>query len=90
MRDVKPPCRFIINGFVRRPIIRKNFMYYIYRILRRALGFFILLLLDFGGESVRALPFYYFEVPLSRENLTLFYSRKVQKGIDFSLFRDIM
>jgi hypothetical protein len=37
-----------------------------------------------------ALPFYYFVVTLSRENLTLFCSRKVQKGIDFSLFRDIM
>ena len=56
----------------------------------RALGFFILLWFGFGGELVRALPFYYFVVTLSRENLTLFCSRKVQKGIDFSLFRDII
>ena len=36
MRNVKPPCHLIINGFVRRPIIHKNFMWYTYRILGRA------------------------------------------------------
>ena len=91
MRDVKPPCHFIINGLCapthhsQEPIYVILIVYLDVRIWLFRLGFDLALM-----ASQYALPFYYFRVPLSRGNLTSFYSRKVQKGIDFSLIYGIM
>lgn len=97
MRDVKPPCHAIslLTALCADPSFTRTLcsMLIVYSYTWVCARAHMAFSSCFGLALVAsqcALPFYYFVVTLSRENLTLFCSRKVQKGIDFSLFRDIM